>query len=150
MCKPGRRGGGGQVWRICCHVDLTETKGRGGEQADNGCSVSAQQQVRAASEQLASVKPLTTQTRCGREKMHRGAAGPLTALHCACPGLAFLCGVQGLVAEKQQQLPSSLPLSLSTPPPSALTLPERVAFGFIQSRPRPHAANRAVRVRALV
>lgn len=35
---------GGQVWTICCHVDLSETEGRGGEQADNDWSVSAQQQ----------------------------------------------------------------------------------------------------------
>lgn len=135
-CKCVNPRGGGEVWRICCHVDLTETEGRGGEQTDNDCSVSVQQQTTTSVQ--GSLRPQPTTTSVNTQHKHgvtrRNAQWRCCwAVSCALQCLTWASipmwhSSSGSLTKKQQHL---LPL----PPPlsSHLTGDESLSVSFSHS-----------------
>lgn len=107
--NPGER----QVWTICCHVKLTETAGRGGEQqTDNEYTVSAQKQQlqrRKVEFNWTTPHPPTPDNANMVKLIGMNAQFRRWTVSCAlyivCHGLALFCGIQGLVAEKQHLVP---------------------------------------------
>lgn len=127
---------GGQVWTICCHVKLTEPAGRGSEQQmDNDHTVSAQkQQLHKRKVEFYRTTPhpptpdhVNMVKLIGMNVQFRRWTVSC-ALYIVCHGLAFLCGIHCLVAEKQHLLPLLL---------SAHLMGEESASGSFSQHSRP-------------